>query len=249
MTLSFSSFSIKDILTRRDGQTGIRSTDELCPSKLTGHSNRRGHDLCQQDAEETRIPSKKLSHDFKLSGGNLRPGIPSNETAGEEDEHRGHQQPPCVVQKKNEVDGEEEEGYQHDRETLSCSFDTLQSRPGTKKRSRAAFSHAQVYELERRFSAQRYLSGPERADLAGALKLTETQVKIWFQNRRYKTKRRQIATELLACSSPKKVAVKVLVKDNQNYYTNGIHIPVTVPLYQAYQCQPYLHYYCQPWML
>ena len=35
-----------------------------------------------------------------------------------------------------------------------------------KKRSRAAFSHAQVYELERRFSHQRYLSGPERADLA-----------------------------------------------------------------------------------
>ncbi len=44
-----------------------------------------------------------------------------------------------------------------------------------KKRSRAAFSHAQVFELERRFSHQRYLSGPERADLAQALKLTETQ--------------------------------------------------------------------------
>ena len=48
-----------------------------------------------------------------------------------------------------------------------------------KKRSRAAFSHAQVFELERRFSHQRYLSGPERADLAGALKLTETQVGDW----------------------------------------------------------------------
>lgn len=35
----------------------------------------------------------------------------------------------------------------------------------------------QVYELERRFSHQRYLSGPERADLAQALKLTETQVR------------------------------------------------------------------------
>lgn len=58
---------------------------------------------------------------------------------------------------------------------------SLQSR---KKRSRAAFSHAQVYELERRFAAQKYLSGPERADLARGLKLTETQVKIWFQNRR-----------------------------------------------------------------
>eukprot|EP00061_Rhincodon_typus_P014208 g41100.t1 len=52
-----------------------------------------------------------------------------------------------------------------------------------KKRSRAAFSHSQVLELERRFDTQRYLSAPERADLATALKLTETQVKIWFQNR------------------------------------------------------------------
>jgi len=46
-----------------------------------------------------------------------------------------------------------------------------------KKRSRAAFSHAQVYALERRFNSQRYLSGPERAELAHNLKLTETQVK------------------------------------------------------------------------
>lgn len=45
-----------------------------------------------------------------------------------------------------------------------------------KKRCRAAFSHAQVFELERRFAHQRYLSGPERADLAQALKLTEQQV-------------------------------------------------------------------------
>lgn len=60
-----------------------------------------------------------------------------------------------------------------------------QSLQNRKKRSRAAFSHAQVYELERRFAAQKYLSGPERADLARGLKLTETQVKIWFQNRRY----------------------------------------------------------------
>lgn len=40
-----------------------------------------------------------------------------------------------------------------------------------KKRSRAAFSHAQVLELEKRFNFQRYLSGPERADLASSLKV------------------------------------------------------------------------------
>ncbi|OON14174.1 homeobox domain protein [Opisthorchis viverrini] len=63
-----------------------------------------------------------------------------------------------------------------------------------KKRTRAAFSHAQVFELERRFTYQRYLSAPERAELARSLRLSETQVKIWFQNRRYKTKKRQLST-------------------------------------------------------
>ena len=74
--------------------------------------------------------------------------------------------------------------------SVSATQQQMISKKMHKKRSRAAFSHAQVFELERRFSHQRYLSGPDRADLAQALNLTETQVKIWFQNRRYKTKRR-----------------------------------------------------------
>ncbi|XP_074419719.1 homeobox protein Nkx-3.1 [Larus michahellis] len=68
--------------------------------------------------------------------------------------------------------------------------------PKQAKRSRAAFSHTQVIELERKFSHQKYLSAPERAHLAKNLQLTETQVKIWFQNRRYKTKRKQVAAEI-----------------------------------------------------
>ena len=48
---------------------------------------------------------------------------------------------------------------------------------------------AQVHELERRFRQQRYLSAPEREQLAASIKLSSTQVKIWFQNRRYKNKR------------------------------------------------------------
>lgn len=122
-----------------------------------------------------------------------------------------------------------------------------------KKRSRAAFSHAQVYELERRFNQQRYLSGPERADLAHSLKLTETQVKIWFQNRRYKTKRKQLQLqEQLPISgssssgNAKRVAVKVLVRDDQPVFSHqksGSLFPHSVPLPFPYYYYPLL---CPP---
>jgi hypothetical protein len=51
-----------------------------------------------------------------------------------------------------------------------------------------------VFELERRFRQQRYLSAPEREAMAQLLSLSPTQVKIWFQNRRYKSKRLQVET-------------------------------------------------------
>ncbi|XP_053952551.1 homeobox protein bagpipe [Anastrepha ludens] len=94
--------------------------------------------------------------------------------------------------------------------------DTLNGSMSRKKRSRAAFSHAQVFELERRFAQQRYLSGPERAEMAKNLRLTETQVKIWFQNRRYKTKRKQIQQHeaALMSAATKRVPVQVLVRED-----------------------------------
>lgn len=59
----------------------------------------------------------------------------------------------------------------------------------SKRKPRVLFSQGQVLELERRFRMQRYLSAPEREVLAKGLNLSPTQVKIWFQNRRYKCKR------------------------------------------------------------
>ncbi|XP_059047830.1 homeobox protein MOX-2-like [Achroia grisella] len=58
-----------------------------------------------------------------------------------------------------------------------------------KRKPRILFSQGQVHALEIRFRAQRYLTAPEREQLAKALNLSPTQVKIWFQNRRYKSKR------------------------------------------------------------
>uniref|UniRef100_A0A8C8S2I0 Homeobox domain-containing protein n=1 Tax=Pelusios castaneus TaxID=367368 RepID=A0A8C8S2I0_9SAUR len=60
--------------------------------------------------------------------------------------------------------------------------------PSRRKR-RVLFSQAQVYELEKRFELQKYLTAPEREHLAKLTHLTPNQVKIWFQNHRYKMKR------------------------------------------------------------
>jgi hypothetical protein len=54
-----------------------------------------------------------------------------------------------------------------------------------KRKRRVLFTKAQTYALERRFRTQRYLSAPEREQLAQEIGLTATQVKIWFQNHRY----------------------------------------------------------------
>ena len=73
--------------------------------------------------------------------------------------------------------------YQHHRLFWffqGLSFTSLFSSEAGKhcrrRKARTVFSDAQLCGLERRFEAQRYLSTPERVDLATALNLSETQV-------------------------------------------------------------------------
>ncbi|KAM9238219.1 NK1 transcription factor-related protein 1 [Dugong dugon] len=63
------------------------------------------------------------------------------------------------------------------------------SKSGKPRRARTAFTYEQLVALENKFKATRYLSVCERLNLALSLSLTETQVKIWFQNRRTKWKK------------------------------------------------------------
>lgn len=66
--------------------------------------------------------------------------------------------------------------------------------PPKRKKPRTSFSRMTIIELEKRFDRQKYLASSERTSLAKSLKISDSQVKTWFQNRRTKW-RRQAAEE------------------------------------------------------
>ncbi|XP_053637267.1 homeobox protein slou-like [Cherax quadricarinatus] len=73
---------------------------------------------------------------------------------------------------------------------------------GKPRRARTAFTYEQLVSLENKFKHTRYLSVCERLNLALALNLTETQVKIWFQNRRTKWKKQNPGCDVNTPTQP-----------------------------------------------
>ena len=93
-------------------------------------------------------------------------------------------------------DSENEENLEDEDDELDENGDSFDN-GNRKKKTRTVFSRNQVFQLESTFDMKRYLSSSERSSLAHSLQLTETQIKIWFQNRRNKWKR-QLAAEIEA---------------------------------------------------
>lgn len=120
---------------------------------------------------------------------------------------------------ESETDEPKKESEQGDDWRRKTDELDSEKKPCRKKKTRTVFSRSQVFQLESTFDIKRYLSSSERAGLAASLHLTETQVKIWFQNRRNKWKR-QLAAELEAANLSHAAAQRI-VRVPILYHENG----------------------------
>ncbi|XP_061849209.1 NK1 transcription factor-related protein 1 [Colius striatus] len=139
-------------------------------------------DECDLDysSRPSRSPDSELPDDEELCG---EESSSSSSSSTSSSAAPGEADPGHLHAEAAEASGQSQQAKPKRKRTGS------DSKSGKPRRARTAFTYEQLVALENKFKSTRYLSVCERLNLALSLSLTETQVKIWFQNRRTKWKK------------------------------------------------------------